>query len=112
MHRFLGTTLFAYVGLSAAQWGHAKRWLNAPPGVPWCGNAVTDPFSWLVNVVGPLAAACAIILLRRCVKACRWPSYAVTALLAFVATTGGLVYEARLLSRYGLEIGVWWLSWV
>ncbi len=112
MHRLLASAVFAYAGLSAAQWGYATRWLYGPPGLLWCGNAVSDPFTLLVNVVGPLAASCAAVLVRRCVKARRWPSSAVTALLTFAVTSVCLGYEAHVLGRYGIEIGrIWWLPW-
>jgi hypothetical protein len=112
MDRLLATVVFAYAGLSAAQWGHATRWLNAPPGVLWCGNVVSDPFTLLVSVVGPIAAVCAAVLARRCIKSRRWPCRSVTALLTFVLTSAFLAYEARFLAQYGLPVGrVWWLPW-
>jgi hypothetical protein len=44
MHRVLTTVIYTYTGLSAAQWGHAMRWLYSPPGVLWCGNVISDPY--------------------------------------------------------------------
>lgn len=112
MNRLLATVIFAYAGLSAAQWRHATRWLYASQGVLWCGNAVSDPFTLLVNVVCPLAAMCAAVLARRCIMARRWSFFSFTALLAFVATSACLAYECNLLGRYGLAIGrVWWAPW-
>jgi hypothetical protein len=112
MHRLLATAIFAYAGLSAAQWGHATRWLHAPPDVLWCGNVVSDPFTRIVNVHVPLAAAASFVLVRRCIKVRRWPCYAVTALLAFVVTSACLAYEAHFLGEYGFEFGrIWWLPW-
>jgi hypothetical protein len=112
MHRLLATAIFAYAGLSAAQWGHAARWLYAPPGLLWCGNVVSEPYSILVKVVGPLAAICSAVLARRCILARRWPCYSVTALLTFAATSACLAYESHILGLYGLEIGrIWWAPW-
>lgn len=112
MHRLLATAIYAYAGLAAAQWGQASRWLFAPPGKGWCGNVVSDPYGLIVNVVGPLAAACGTALTRRCIKARRWPAYAVTALITFAVTSIFLGYEAHFLGRYGIMIGrIWWLPW-
>jgi hypothetical protein len=112
MRRLLASAIFAYAGLSAAQWGHARRWLHAPPCVLWCGNVVSDPFLLLVNVAGPLAAACAAVLIRRCVKDRRWPGYAPAALFTFAVTSACLACEAHTLGGYGILIGrVWWLPW-
>jgi hypothetical protein len=112
MHRLLATAIFAYAGLSAAQWGHATRWLYASPGVLWCGNVVSDPFAFLVNVVGPMAAICAAVLVRRCILTRRWPCYSVTTLFTFVVTSACLAYENHVLADYGMEIGrIWWAPW-
>ncbi len=112
MHRLLATAIFAYAGVSAAQWGHVTRCLNAPPGRLMCGNVVSDPFTLLVNVATPAAAVCAIVLAKRCFKTRRWPHYAITAILTFVATSACLAYEASIFGHYGLEVGrIWWLPW-
>ncbi|MDR3637006.1 MAG: hypothetical protein P4L84_24595 [Isosphaeraceae bacterium] len=114
MHRLLATVIFAYAGLSAAQWGEATRWLHGPPGRFWCGNVISDPYMLLVNVLAPLAAAANVALVRRALKTRRWPSYTITATLALVATLGCLAYEGYVLRcRYGVPLGdVWWLPWV
>jgi hypothetical protein len=112
MHRLFVLVIFLYAGISAALWGAAKSRFDSPSGGLWCGNVVCDPFRLLVNVIGPAAALCAGLVAHRCIKARHWPSHAVTALFAFTITSGCLVYEARILRQYGLEIGrVWWLPW-
>lgn len=112
MHRLLATAIYAYAGLSAAQWGHATRYLHAPPDVFICGNAISFPFELLVNVIGPLAALCAAVLARWCIRSHRWPCFAITALLTFAGTSACLAYESYVLDCYGLEMGyVWWLPW-
>jgi hypothetical protein len=112
MYRLFGLVIFAYAGISAALWGHVTSWLRPPSRELRCGNAITDPFGLLVNVVGPAAAVCAGLLVRRCIKARRWTSHAVTALFTFAITSACLAYEAHMLGQYGLEIGtVWWLPW-
>jgi hypothetical protein len=112
MHRTLNTVIYIYAGLSLAQWGHAMRWVYAPPKVLWCGNVFSDPYLLLVNDIGPLAAACAAALTLRCIKARRWPCLTVTALLTFCATSACLVHEGYLLQcDYGINVlsGIWWL---
>jgi hypothetical protein len=111
VHRILATVVFAYAGLAAAQWGEATRWLHGPPGRLWCGNVVSDPYMLLVNVGAPLAAIANVALVRRGLKARRWPAYTITAALTFVATPSGLAHEGYLLrSQYGVPHGdVWWL---
>lgn len=111
MCRLLATFIFAYAGISAAQWSAATRWLYGSPGRLWCGNVVSDPYMLLINVLAPSAAVANIALVYRGVKTRRWPPYMVTAMLAFVATSGCLVYEGYLLrSKYGIPLGdVWWL---
>jgi hypothetical protein len=113
MNRFLATSLFVYAILAASQWRNATQWLYAPPGrLTWCGNAVSDPFGLLVNVVVPLAAIGAAALILRYFKARHWPIYGITALISFTITTTGLVYEASVLHDYGIPIGrVWWILW-
>ena len=112
MHRLLATAIFAYPSLAAAQWHHATRWLYASLGVLWCGNAVSDPLTVLVNVVCPLAAICAAVPYRRSIMTHHWPCYSVTALLSFVASSACLAYECHVLGLYGLAIGrVWWAPW-
>jgi NADH:ubiquinone oxidoreductase subunit 2 (subunit N) len=112
MPRALAVAIFAFAGLSAALWAVAMRWLYASPYSLWCGNVISDPFALLVNVVGPLAAACAVILAGGCIKARRWPRLAVAALITFVITSACLAYEHHVLGLYGLETGrVWWLPW-
>lgn len=112
MHRALVAVIYTYAGLSAAQWGHAMRWLYSPPDVLWCGNVISDPYLLLVNDVGPLAAVCAAALTFRCIKERRWPYFTVTALLTFFAASACLVHEGYLLrGDYGLDVlsGIWWL---
>ena len=112
MQRLFSIVTFAYAGLAAMQWRYATRWLEASPGVLWCGNAVSDPYWLLVSVVGPLSALCTAVLITRCVKSRRWPSHAVTALVTFMVTSGGLVYESLILSSYGILVDrIWWLPW-
>jgi hypothetical protein len=113
MQRRLATAIFAYAGLSAALWGHATRWLNSTTAGLWCGNVVSDPYMFLVNVVGPLAAVCAVVLVQWCVKLHRWPCFAIAALLTFAVTSACLVYEGQLLQgEYGMPLGrIWWLPW-
>jgi len=114
MHRLLATFVFAYAGLSAAQWGRATRWLYASSGTRWCGNVVLDPYMQLVNVMLPLAAFASVALVRHCVKSRRLPGYAITAWLTFVVTSGFLAYEGYLLrSEYDVPLGdIWWLPWL
>jgi hypothetical protein len=114
VHRPLATAIFAYAGLSAAQWGEATRWLHGPPGRLWCGNVVSDPYMLLVNVLAPLAAAANVALVRRSLKTRRWPPYTITATLTFLVTSGCLAYDGYLLrSRYGCPLGaIWWLPWL
>ena len=114
MRRLPTTAIFAYAVLSAAQWGHAARWLYAPPGKLWCGNVVSDPFMLLVNLVCPLAAVCAVVLVLQCVKSRRWPCFEIMALLTFVLTAACLVSEWRTLrSEFGVPLGrIWWLPWL
>jgi hypothetical protein len=114
VHRLLAMFIFAYAGLSAAEWGEAARWLYGPPGRFWCGNVVSDPYMLLVNVVTPLAALANVALVRRGLMTRRWPPYTITATLTFMATSGGLAYEGYLLrSEYGFPLGdVWWLPWL
>jgi len=111
-HRLLATVIFAYAGLSAAQWGHAAWFFDVPSDSLRCGNVVTDPFTRILNVPAPIAAASAIVLGRRCLRARRWPALAVTALLAFVVTSACLACEGHFLARRGLEFGrLWWFPW-
>lgn len=110
MQRLLATAIFAYAGLAAAQWASASRCLNAPPGRLICGNVASDPYRSLVNGICPPAAACAIGLTYRCIKARRWPAYAITALITFTFTSACLVYEVRVLDDHGIDVGgIWWL---
>lgn len=113
MRRGLPFVLFAYAALSAAQWSHAARWLYAPPPGMGCGNVISDPYRWLVKYVTPPAAIASGVLARRCLRARRWSLLGVTGLLAFVATTAALIYEAWWLEHdYGFDgllDGAWWL---
>lgn len=113
MHRLLTAVILAYAGLSAAQWGFASRLMYAPrePGMFLCGNAISDPFAWILNVPAPLAASSAIIMVRRCAKTHQWPRFVVAALFAFVVTSALLAYEGYFLGRYGFEFDIWWLRW-
>ena len=105
--------IFCYALLSAAQWRHAAWRLYTPHELLWCGNVISDPYMFLVNVVGPAAAVCAAILVRRCVQSRRWPVLANLALLAFALTSAGLIYEGRLLHEGGLPLGrILWLAWL
>jgi hypothetical protein len=113
MHRALITAIYAYAGLSAAQWGHAMRWLYCPTEVLWCGNVISDPYFLLVNDFEPLAAACAVALIVGCVKERRRPWFTVGAILNFVAASACLVHEGWLLGKYGFPFDhVWWLPWL
>jgi hypothetical protein len=114
MQWMLMTVIYIYAGLSVAQWGHAMRWLYAPPRILWCGNLVSDPYLFLVNDAGPLAAACAASLIVRSIKARSWSCFTIAALLAFLATSACLAYEGYLLqSEFGMPVltGIWWLPW-
>ncbi len=91
---------------------HAARWLYASPGVLWCGNVVSDPYLFLVNVIAPLAAVCTASLAWRSIRARCWSTLSAAALVVFLATSTGLATEGILLQRdYGIDIlcGVWWL---
>ncbi len=114
MHRLLATLSFVYAGLSAVHWGAATHWLYGPPGDLCCGNAVSDPYMLLVNILAPLAAAANVSLVHVALKSSRWPPYTVMATLAFVVTSGCLDYEGHLLEFwYGVPLGdVWWLPGV
>lgn len=113
VYRLLATVDFAYAGLAAAQWGSASRYIFIPPPPDkWlCGNAISDPYMLLVNVVGPLAAVANVVLLRRSVGTRRWPAYSITASLTFLTTSACLAYEGYwLTAEFGLPLGdVWWL---
>jgi hypothetical protein len=114
VHRLLATVIFAFAGLSAAQWGEASRRLHGLPGRLMCGNVISDPYMLVVNVLAPLAAGANVALIRRSLETQRWPSYTITATLTFVATSVCLAYEGYLLqSQYGVPLGdVWWLLWL
>ncbi len=112
MPQRLAAIVHAYAGLSLAQWGHATRWLHASPSVLWCGNVVSDPYLFLVNIIAPLAAACTALLARRCIRTRRWSAVMAAALVVFLVTSAGLIFEGSSLQRdYGIDIlgGVWWL---
>jgi hypothetical protein len=113
LYRLLATVIFAYAGLAAAQWGSAARYIFTPPppGMWLCGNAISDPYMLLVNVVAPLAAIANVALLQRSFGTRRWTAYTITASLTFLATSACLAYEGYWLSSdFGLPLGdVWWL---
>jgi hypothetical protein len=113
MHRALTSVIFGCAILAAALWGEAAQFLHGCRRFT-CGNVVTDPFLFLANVVGPISAVCAVILVRECIKARRWPSLSLAALAIIVATSAGLVYEGFVLYSYsfpGIPDCIWWLPW-
>jgi hypothetical protein len=114
MRRTLAAAIFTYAAISVAIWVTSARLIYLPrDGFGICGNAISDPFALLVNIVGPMAAACAVLLVGRCIRIRRWPRIGVAALATFVVTSACLAYEGLVLfPLYGLEIGrVWWLPW-
>jgi hypothetical protein len=113
LYRALAGLIYAYAGLSAAQWGHAEKWLQTPHvGFFWCGNVLSDSYLFVVNYVCPLAAACAGAIAIRCLKTRRWPWFAITALLTFIATSACLAYEGYWLRNdHAINVlnGILWL---
>lgn len=113
MKRSLEAVIFGYAVLSAACWGDAARWVYGKSDGLWCGNVVSDPYRLLVEYVAPWAAVCVGVLGARAVKRRRWEGIEVAAMLAFVVTSAGLVWEAGVLEgRLGIELGpYWWQVW-
>jgi hypothetical protein len=113
VNRLLAPIIFVDAGLSAAQCGHAAQWLYRPPDVLLCGNAISDPYLLLVNLVAPLAAVANGALIWHGLRTRQWSIFTVTATFAFLATSCCLVFEGYVLQHdYGLPLdGVWWLPW-
>ncbi len=113
MSRFLMAPVLAYAGLTASYWGHLTRITPAPPGTLRCGNVLIDPLNSLLNVIGPAAAACVILLVRRSAREHRWRATAIAALVTFAATSASLAWIVqRLCGDFGLPLcSVWWMPW-
>ena len=109
--RGLASVVGIYAVLSLAQWASVAWVLR---GLVTCGNVLSDPCLFLLNVAAPLAATAAVILQWRGVRSRRrWiPG---ETLILFLGITAGLVVEAFFLEGdCGLEMlgGVWWLRWL
>ncbi len=112
LHLALESFVVAYAILSAVQWRHSARWLYEPPVWGYCGNIVSDPFTLLINIPGPIAGCCVAGLMYHCLNRRRWPWDAVAASVLFVVASAGLACEVSVLDDYGFELGrIWWLPW-
>jgi hypothetical protein len=114
MDRALTWIVSSYFGLAVVHWWSVARLLHDPPGGLWCGNVITDPWCFLMNKLGPLAAVCVAIRLSGRIQGRRRPLLPIWVVPLLLGTTAGLVLEAWLLSDYGLPLShtVWWFPWL
>jgi hypothetical protein len=111
IYRANSALIFGYAAMAVLQWANLMCLTGASQSELLCGNAIADPYLYVVDYFAPTAVS-ATLLARRCIKTCHWPYLAITALLVFTVTSGCLAYEGYLLEQqYGLDIRpgiIWW----
>jgi hypothetical protein len=103
----------SYAILAAAQWGFAAGWIYGTHEDLWCGNVISDPYLFLMNVVTPMAAVFGVCLVWERMRTRRWSLLAGFCLSLFVVTTAALIYESWWLEDYfgfSLLRCVWWIG--
>jgi hypothetical protein len=110
----LGLSVYGYALFAALHWASVARVVNDRSGRLWCGNAITDPFLFLVNNLMPIVLLCMAALIGRRTQARRRPLLPITILPLFLGTTLTLILEFFWLRDSGLDLArcVWWIRWM
>jgi hypothetical protein len=108
VEKTLARVVYLFFGLSVAHWCQVAHVLREGGG---CGDVVTDPLWFLINVAGPFAAWCGTALLARRIRDRRRAALPFMVPPLLLGTTAGLAYEVWWLRDYGLDLSdaVWYL---
>ena len=103
--------IIAYSFLTAAEARNAAWWFFEPHGKLWCGNVVSDTLSLNFNILVPVAAGCALAMIRLCAASGRWPLICQFSVVLLVVTLSSLCVATRLLIvDCAFPVGrIWWL---
>jgi hypothetical protein len=109
--RALAWIIVAYCWLTAALFSQLARLVFEPRSGLMCGNVLSDPLGFELNVMTPLACGCAGGMIRLCFHARRWPLLCTFSILLLFLTAATVLGIVRTLSiDYGLPFGrIWWL---
>jgi hypothetical protein len=97
--------------LTAAELSDAAWWFFEPHGKLWCGNVVSDPLGFNLNILAPVALGSALGVIRQCSASRRWPLLCQFSIVLLIVSVVVLLAATRFIAvECGLPMGhIWWL---
>jgi hypothetical protein len=114
LEKVLELTVYLFAFLAVWHWASFAQLTSDRSRRVYCGNIISDPLSFLMNKMMPLAAVSVGTLIWRRVQARRRPLLPITILPLFLGTSLTLILETIWLNReFGLPTStVWWCPWM
>jgi hypothetical protein len=114
LEKLLELTVYLFAFFAVWHWASFAQLTNDRSHRVYCGNIISDPLSFLMNKMMPLAAVSVGTLIWCRFQARRRPLLPITILPLFLGTSLTLILETIWLHReLGLPTSsVWWCPWM